>query len=258
MTNNKNSKSSEVGAPSNGMRVVILAGGSGTRLQPVTLEIPKPLLNVQKKPILSHLVAFFNRHGIADSIILIHKNHKEDYQWWKKRYHKELPKNLRIKIEPKPLGTFGGLKYLNKDLTESFILSNGDELKDFNLTDLIKSHKNNSQHPVATIALVKVKNPSDYGVPIRKGSRIEKFLEKPKNPCLPVGRHLSNFISSGLYVLEPEIFQYADWSRGFLMIEKDIFPKLADAGKLAGYKIKNGRWFDCGILERWEKAIKGW
>lgn len=239
MTNNK------------GMRVIILAGGSGTRLQPVTLEIPKPLLTVQKKPILNHLIELFNKHGIIEPTVLIHKNHKEDYQWWKKRYNKELPKNLKIKTEPKPLGTFGGLKYLRKDLKESFVLSNGDELKDFNLTDLIKFHKNNNQEPIATIALVKVKNPSDYGVPVMKRNRIEKFLEKPKNPP-------SNYISSGLYILEPEIFKYADWSRGFLMIEKDIFPKLAAAGKLAGYKIKNGRWFDCGTLERWEKAIKEW
>lgn len=251
MENNKNNQSSEIGDPSNGMKAIILAGGSGTRLQPVTLEIPKPLLTVQKKPILNHLIELFSKHGIVEPIVLIHKNHREDYKWWKKRYDKELPKNLQIKTEPRPLGTFGGLKYLRKDLKEPFVLSNGDELKDFNLTDLIKFHKNNSQHPIATIALVKVKNPSDYGVPVIKGSRIEKFLEKPNNPP-------SNYISSGLYILEPEIFKYADWSRGFLMIEKDIFPKLAVAGKLAGYKIKNGRWFDCGTLERWEKAIKEW
>jgi NDP-sugar pyrophosphorylase family protein len=105
---------------------------------------------------------------------------------------------------------------------------------------------------------VKVENPSDYGVPVMSGDKITEFLEKPKNLYPPVGGRHSNYISSGLYVLEPEVFKYADWNKGHLMIEKDIFPKLAAAGKLAGYKVENGRWFDCGTFARWEKAIKEW
>ncbi len=233
------------------MKAVILAGGLGTRLYPVTLETPKPLLTVNRKPILSHLVDFFQKHGILEPIVLVSKNHHEDYRWWQKRHKKNLPEKLKIRVEPEPLGTFGGLKYLRKELPTTFVMSNGDELKDFNLTELIESHKNNKNRPAATIALIKVNNPSEYGVAVMKGNHIEKFLEKPKNPP-------SNYISSGLYILEPEVFQYADWSKGFLMIEKDIFPKLAAAGKLAGYKVKNGRWFDCGTFSRWEKAIKEW
>lgn len=230
---------------------IILAGGAGTRLRPVTLEIPKPLITVKRKPIVNHLLDLFGKHGVSEPILLIHKSHKEDYRWWQKRYQKELPKKLKIKPEPKPLGTFGGLKLLKKQLNNTFVMSNGDELKHFDLGDLIKSHKANPAKPVATIALVKVPNPSDYGVPILEGNKIMEFLEKPANPQ-------SNYISSGIYVLEPEIFRYADWSKGFLMIEKDIFPKVAADDKLAGYKIKNGKWFDCGTFERWEKAIKEW
>ncbi len=233
------------------MKVVILAGGFGTRLRPVTLETPKPLLTVKRKPIINHLLELFERHGIDEPILLIHKDHQEDYQWWQKRYANELPKKLRIETEPEPLGTFGGLKHFTQELKETFILSNGDELKDFHLTNLIKAHRENKNKPVGTIALVEVSNPSDYGVPVLSSDKITEFLEKPKNSP-------SNFISSGLYVLEPAVFDYADWSRGFLMIEKDIFPKLAMAGKLAGYKVQNGRWFDCGTFERWEKAIKEW
>lgn len=232
-------------------KVVILAGGLGTRLRPVTLETPKPLLTVQRKPILNHLIELFKKHDIEESLILINKNHTEDYKWWKKRYQKELPQKVKIHVEPEPLGTFGGLKHIKKYLPTTFVLSNGDELKDFPLDKLIEFHKNHKEKPLATIALVKVDNPSDYGVPVMVGDKIREFLEKPKDPP-------SNFISSGLYVLEPEVFEHADWSKGFLMIEKDIFPKLAASGKLAGYKVANGRWYDCGTLERWEKAIREW
>ncbi len=233
------------------MRAVILAGGLGTRLRPVTLEMPKPLITVKRKPVLNHLLELFSRHGIESPIILIHKDHKDDFHWWQKRYADSLPAGLRIEIEPEPLGTFGGLKSLMGDLAEPFILSNGDELKDFHLTNLIKAHKNNPANPVSTIALVEVENPSDYGVPVMEGDKIVQFLEKPKDPP-------SRYISSGLYVVNPEVFSYADWDKKFLMIEKDIFPKLAAAGKLAGFKIENGRWYDCGTFERWEKAIKEW
>ncbi len=233
------------------MRAVILAGGSGTRLYPVTLETPKPLLTVNKKPILNHLLGFFAKHGVDESTILINKNHTEDFQWWQKRYEKELSGKLELVVESEPLGTFGGLKLISEKLNEPFILSNGDELKDFDLSALIAAHKANPAKPVATIALVKVEKPSDYGVPIMDGDKIKEFLEKPANPP-------SDFVSSGIYILESEVLKYADWSKGFLMIEKDIFPKLAAAGKLAGYKMENARWYDCGTLSRWEKAIREW
>lgn len=233
------------------MKAVILAGGLGTRLRPVTLETPKPLITVKRKPVLNHLLELFSRHGIEESIILIHKDHQDDFYWWQKRYADTLPKGLSIEVEPEPMGTFGGLRAISSELTSPFILSNGDELKDFHLTNLVKAHKENSIKPVATIALVEVENPSDYGVPILDGNKIIQFLEKPKNPP-------SKFISSGLYVVDPSVFSYADWDKKFLMIEKDIFPKLAEAGKLAGYKVENGRWYDCGTFERWEKAIKEW
>lgn len=233
------------------MKGVILAGGKGTRLHPVTLEMPKPLLTIKRKPILNHLLDFFSRYGVSESIILISKDHTEDYQWWKKRYESELPGKIELVVEPEPLGTFGGLKLISEKLTEPFILSNGDELKDFDLSALIKAHKENPAKPAATIALVKVDNAQNFGVPVMNGNSITQFLEKPKDIQ-------SSFVSSGIYILEPEVLKYADFSRGFLMIEKDIFPKLAKDGRLAGHRVENYRWFPCDTLEKWEKAIKEW
>ncbi|MEK7110425.1 MAG: sugar phosphate nucleotidyltransferase, partial [Patescibacteria group bacterium] len=99
--------------------------------------------------------------------------------------------------------------------------------------------------------LVEVPHPSEYGVPVMDGHNIKQFLEKPTEPP-------SNFISSGLYMLEPEVFKHADFSQPIVMIEHDIFPKLAAEGKLYGFKPPNARWYDCGTLERWERAIKEW
>lgn len=233
------------------MKAVILAGGLGTRLRPVTYEIPKPLLPVKKKPIINHLIDLFRRHGVDKIAVLASQGHKEDFLKWSETWTKDWPRGyVSIFFEDKPRGTFGGLELVRDWLgDEDFVLSNGDELKDFDLTELISFHRANK--PVGTIALVKVNNPGEYGVPVLSGYRIKEFLEKPENPP-------SNFISSGLYVLSPAVFNYADFSKENLMIEKDIFPLLAAEGKLAGLKMENGRWYDCGNLERWEKAIKEW
>ena len=233
------------------MKAIILAGGLGTRLRPVTYEIPKPLLTVKKKPILNHLINLFIRHGIHEIGIVVARPHEADFLRWQKTWKGEMPdEKISIFFEEKPSGTFGWLKHLRGWLgKEKFILSNGDELKDFDLGELKTFHEKHK--PVATIALVKVPNPEEYGVPVLNGHHVKEFLEKPKNPP-------TEFISSGLYILEPSVFDYADLTKDFLMIEKDVFPKMAAERKLLGFKVENGRWFDCGNLERWEKAIREW
>ena len=233
------------------MKALILAGGQGTRLRPVTYETPKPLITVKKKPIINHLMELFAKYGVKDIGILISKKHTEDFERWRKLWERDFPKGeVRIFLEETPRGTFGGLEYAREWIgNDRFILSNGDELKDFDLAELFAFHK--KQKPIGSIALVEVPNPHEYGVPILEGNRIKEFLEKP-NPAP------SKFISSGLYILEPEILDYADFSKEMIMIEKDIFPKVAREGKLLGMEMKKSRWYDCGNLARWEKAIREW
>ena len=227
-------------------KAVILAGGKGTRLYPVTKEIPKPLLLVKRKPILNYLIELFYSFGIKDIAILINKDFREDFNWWKTRYF--LKDKIKIVEEKKPLGTFGGL-WLLKDWisNNSFFLTNGDELKKINLSKMIDFHQK-FQKP-ATIALVKVPNPKDYGVVICKKGIVQEFLEKPKDSP-------TKYINSGLYLLSPEIFHYHPGPK-FLMIEKDLFPKLAKEKKLAGFKFR-GKWLDCGTWEKYEEALKKW
>ncbi len=239
-------------------KAIILAGGKGTRLYPITYEIPKPLLPVRKKPIINYLVDLFLKEKIEDIAVLISKDFREEFSWWKKRYY---PKNkIKFVEEKKPLGTFGGLCYLKKWISNKpFFLTNGDELKEVNLFEMNKFHQ--EMKLPATIALVKVPDPQHYGVVISKNGKIKEFLEKPspaqilkkfgagKNPSL-------NYINSGFYLFSPEVL---DRHPGpiFKMVETDLFPKLAKEKKLAGFKF-NGKWADCGTFERYSAALKNW
>jgi len=231
-------------------KAVILAGGKGTRLYPITKEIPKPLLPVKRRPILNYLVDLFYSYGIKEIAILINKDFREDFNWWKKRYYGSTssPRRPKIKIveEKKPLGTFGGLWLLKNWLKNSeFFLTNGDEIKEINLEKMVNFHQ--KIRAIATVALTKVPNPKDYGMAIFKNGLILKFLEKPKQPP-------SKYVSAGLYLFSPEIFDYHP-GPVFLMIEKDILPKLVKERKLAGFKFK-GKWLDCGNWQRYEEALK--
>lgn len=228
-------------------KAIILAGGRGTRLHPITYEIPKPLLSVNRKPIINYLIELFRREGIRDIFISIPKNFKEEFAWWKKRYYPQ--ENFNFFEEEEPLGTFGGLWYWKDRLSSGpFFMTNGDELKEINLKEMFDFFQKKEESP-ATIALVEVPNPQDYGVAVCKDGIIQEFLEKPKNPP-------SNYISSGLYLLSPEIFKYHPGLK-FSMIETDLFPKLAKEKRLSGFQFK-GKWTDCGTWKRYEEALKFW
>lgn len=233
-------------------KAVILAGGKGTRLYPITYEIPKPLLPVKKKPIINYLVDLFSEQGIREIAVVINKNFKEEFDWWQKRYYGSTNSSKAPKInfleEKEPLGTFGGLWYLKDWISDTpFFFTNGDELKKIDLVKMAQFHQ---KYPVlGTIALVKVPNPQDYGVVVSKNGLVENFLEKPKNPP-------SKYINSGLYLFSPEIFKHHPGPK-FTMVETDIFPKLAKEHRLAGFKFK-GAWMDTGTFSRYENALKHW
>ncbi len=233
-------------------KAVILAGGAGTRLYPITKEIPKPLLLIKRKPIINYLVDLFFSQGIKDITILINKDFRADFDWWKKRYYGSTssPQVPKIKIieEEKPLGTLGGLWHLKRWISNThFFFTNGDELKKIDLVEMNKFHK--KMDVPATIALVKVPDPHHYGVVICKRGLVQEFLEKPQRPP-------SKYINSGIYLFSPEIFKYHPGSK-FSMVETDLFPQLAEEQKLAGFKF-DGRWMDCGTWDRYSTAIEKW
>lgn len=229
------------------MKAIILAGGQGTRLYPVTLETPKPLLTVRKKPIINYLIEHLLEEGVTDIGVTIRADHRDDFMWWYKRWW-EGRKSLQFFEEHKPLGTFGALFSAREWVgNEPFLVTNGDELKRPPFGEFMRLHE--SESPIAVVGLVRTADPRLYGVALMDGNKITAFVEKPENPP-------SNFISSGSYLFTPEIFAHGTENE-FLMLERDLFPKLAEAGALHGIPYE-GPHFDCGTLERWEKAIKEW
>ncbi|UZE93257.1 MAG: nucleotidyltransferase family protein [Candidatus Nealsonbacteria bacterium] len=230
------------------MKGFILAGGEGTRLYPLTLEIPKPLLPVGKIPVITYLVDLYLKYGIDDIKINVQKKHLEDFYKWKATYFPR--EKIEFIVELKPSGTFTPIakKLSPKWFSRAIVVSNGDELKELNLKKMISFHK--KKKALVTIGLVKVKNPEAYGSVRMKGEKIIEFGEKSKKP-------LSFYINSGLYIMNPKIKKYFPKKAKFAMLETDLFPRLAKEKKLFGYKWK-GKWMDVGTWKRWEEAIRNW
>jgi len=227
-------------------KAVLLVGGKGTRLKPLTDKTPKALLEVQKKAVTEHIFDLLKKHGIRDIILCV--GHLKD----KIKEHFGDGSQFGINIiyieENEPLGTAGPLKLAKKFLNDSFIVSNGDELKNINIPRMFRLHKR--KDALATLALTTVEDPSHYGVARLDGSRIVEFIEKPKKEEAP-----SNLINAGFYILEPEVIDMIP--DGFSMLEKDVFPKLAKLGRLRGFPFA-GQWFDIGTIERYKLAEKQW
>ncbi len=233
---------------------IILAGGSGTRLRPVTLEIPKPLIPVQGLPITTWQVRWLVRYGVTQVTVIIAPKWRAQFDRWVQETEAHLPVKMYLHEEPEPMGTLGAIVHqLHDHLEGPVIVTNGDELKGLDLRPLVEAHERlkqkNDAHG-ATVGLIRVFNPSDYGVAELAGEHIIKFHEKPSHPP-------TNFINSGLYVLEPSALVNFPRDRPFLMFEKDLFPRLAEERRLGGCGLE-GPWYDCGTLERWGKAIHEW
>ncbi len=227
-------------------KAVILVGGKGTRLHPLTLKTPKCMIDINGKTVCEHLFELLKKYGVREIILSV--GHLREAA---KAYFGD-GSNFGVKItyveEHEPLGTAGPLKLAKKYLHDSFIVTNGDELKNINIPRMFRLHKR--KNALATIALTTVTDPSQYGVARLSGSRILEFVEKPK-----LGSEPSNLINSGFYILEPEVIDMIP--DGFAMLEKDVFPKLAAMEKLRGYPFA-GQWFDMGTHERLAHAKKKW
>ncbi|MEK6983527.1 MAG: sugar phosphate nucleotidyltransferase [Nanoarchaeota archaeon] len=225
-------------------KAVLLVGGRGTRLRPLTDNTPKALLAVQGKTIIEHLFDLLKKYGIREAILCT--------GYLKDKIREYFGDGAKIGVsivyaeEDEPLGTAGPLKLAKKYLKESFIVSNGDELKDINIPRMFRLHKR--KNALATIALTTVDDPSHYGVARLDGSRILEFVEKPANAQ-------SNLINAGFYIIEPEVIDMIP--DGFAMLEKDVFPQLAKLGRLRGFPFA-GQWFDIGNIDRYKIAEKKW
>jgi mannose-1-phosphate guanylyltransferase/phosphomannomutase len=228
------------------VKAVVMAGGEGTRLRPITASMPKPLLPIVNKPIMEHVLRLLHRHGFTETVVTVQflaslvRNYFGDGE--------ELGMQLHYATEETPLGTAGSVKNAEQLLRDdTFLVISGDALTDFDLTSLVKFH--HDKGALVTVCLTRVPDPLEFGITIIDDEhRVQRFLEKPT-----WGQVFSDTVNTGIYVMEPEVFEHVaagesvDWSG-------DVFPRLVDAGKpIYGY-VAEGYWEDVGTHESYLRA----
>ncbi|MBD3209396.1 NDP-sugar synthase [Candidatus Woesearchaeota archaeon] len=229
------------------MQAVVLAGGLGTRLRPVTNTLPKALVPIQGKPLTDHVLDLLQKAGVTEVYLAVGhlKEHIKNY------YAGGAKPGLRIKYieEDKPLGTGGWMHLVHDQLKDDFIVMNGDNLFAVDFKEMLALHQ--EQGALATIALTPVKDVSSFGIADLRDHRIHSFIEKPSKEEAP-----SNLASSGYYVFNEKIFDYRMQEEKF-MLEYDLFPALAAKNKVCGFP-STAQWFDTGTFERLEQVEKEW
>src|SRR5512136_2143450 len=182
------------------MKAVIMAGGFGTRIQPLTSSLPKPMIPLLNRPIMLHIVELLKSYGITDLVMLLYHQPFSIKNFF--RDGSEFGVKISYVTPLADMGTAGAVKAAEKFLDERFIIISGDLLTDFNLEKIIRFHE--EKKAVATITLTSVKDPLQFGVVITdKEKRITQFLEKPG-----WGEVISDTINTGIYVFEPDVFRF--------------------------------------------------
>ena len=227
------------------MKAVLMAGGVGSRLRPLTIERPKPMVPIVNKPVMAHILDLLKRYDITDVIVTVQymANLIQDFFG----DGSSLGMNIQYCVEETPLGTAGSVKSAQSLLDDTFLVISGDAMTNFNLTNLIQYHK--KAGPLATLALYTLSNPVEYGViNINSNGRITRFQEKPGR-----GSVMSDHVNTGIYVLEPEILDYFDVNIPF-DFAKDLFPAVHKLGDpLNGY-VADGYWCDIGNIPEYMRA----
>jgi NDP-sugar pyrophosphorylase family protein len=225
------------------MKAILLAGGKGTRLRPLTVHTPKPIVPILNRPFLYYQIDLLRQVPEIDEVIL-----SLNYQ---PRRIEEifgegdgLGLRLRYVVEPQPLGTGGAVRYAGDSLTESVVVFNGDVLTQVDLSAVLRLHR--ERKAKATIVLTPVENPRAYGLVETDGNgNVLRFLEKPGDDEITC-----NTINAGIYILEPDTFERipkdTNWS-----IERSFFPSLIERGETFVAYVYDGYWIDIGTPEKY-------
>ena len=227
------------------MRAVVMAGGFGTRLRPLSCNLPKPMVPMANRPMLEHILQLLKKHNITEITMMLYyqpeviSNYFGNGQNWGVKIEYEKPDS--------DLGTAGCVGFLRDKLNETFLVISGDVLTDFDLSRAIKFHQEKSA--LATIVMTRVKNPLAYGIIITNASgKIERFLEKPS-----WGEVFTDTINTGIYILDNRVLELIPPDRSY-DFSKNLYPDILkkDLG-LYGY-IAEGYWKDVGNLEEYRLA----
>lgn len=226
---------------------IILAGGEGIKLRPLTYELPKSLIPIGGKPLVEYTVEMLKKAEIRNIVFAIgHLGEKI------REYFGDGSK-FGVKIsyseESKKLGTAGSLRNAAMGINGTFLAVHGDVLTEINISDLLQFHK--EQETTATMALTTTDERESHGNVRVRGTKILEFIEKPTK-----GKEFSYHVNAGIYVFEPSILSYIPAS-GKSYLEENIFPKLAERQELSGFAF-DAPWYDITTNESYEKALKNW
>ncbi|MBM62108.1 MAG: nucleotidyltransferase [Acidobacteria bacterium] len=228
------------------MKAVILAGGFGTRLRPLTLDCPKPIVPIFERPFLYYQVDLLRKITEIDEVILS-LNYRPERIEDLIGNGKDIGIPIRYMVEPEPLGTGGAIKFASKDIEDSLVVLNGDVLTLIDLPAVIRRHREN--RACATIVLTPVNNPSAYGlVETDTNGQVLRFLEKPSPDQITC-----DTINAGVYILEPHTFDRIPDGRPS-SIERDYFPSLITRKETFIGHIDRGYWLDIGSPESYMQA----
>lgn len=228
------------------MKAVIMAGGEGTRLRPLTSRTPKPMMPVANKPMMEHIVALLRRHGFTEIVVTLAFMPDAIRNWFGDG--SDYGVRFEYAIEEHPLGTAGSVRNAAHLLgDEQILVISGDVLTDIDLGQLVKNH--GSSGAVATIGLTEVANPLEFGIVITDESgSIERFLEKPS-----WGQVFSDTINTGIFVLEPEVLDGIEPGQS-VDFSSDVFPALLASGAPLHGSVAEGYWEDVGTLDAYLRA----
>jgi len=222
-----------------------MAGGEGTRLRPLTSNIPKPMMPVANKPMMEHIVRLLRQHGFTEIVVTLAFLPQAIRTYFGDG--SEFGVRMRYATEETPLGTAGSVRNAMDELDERFLVISGDVLTDIDLTALVEYHEHTKA--MATIGLRRVEDPVEFGIVItREDGTVERFLEKPT-----WGQVFSDTINTGIYVLEPGVFDFIADGKP-VDFSSDVFPALLDAGHPVYGKVLEGYWEDVGTLDAYSRA----
>jgi mannose-1-phosphate guanylyltransferase / phosphomannomutase len=227
------------------MKAVVMAGGQGTRLRPLTSNQPKPMVPIVGKPCMEHIVELLRMHGFEDIVVTLAFMPQAIRSYFGAGESQGV--SIRYSVEESPAGTAGSVKLAEDALDEPFLVISGDALCDIDLGELVRFHE--EKEAFVTIALKSVDNPLEFGIVVTDSDgRIERFLEKPS-----WGQVFTDTINTGIYVLDPEVLRHVPTDRPF-DFSKELFPLLLEMGKPLYGHVAHGYWQDIGNLDQFRQA----
>jgi mannose-1-phosphate guanylyltransferase/phosphomannomutase len=227
------------------VKAVVMAGGEGTRLRPLTSNQAKPMVPIAGKPCMEHILDLLRKHGFDDVIVTVAflpqaiRGYFGDGD--------ALGIEMSYSVEESPLGTAGSVRLAADQLDEPFIVISGDALCDVDLAQLVETHF--EKKAAVTIGLVSVENPLEFGIVVTdEDGRVERFLEKPS-----WGQVFSDTINTGIYVLDPEVLRHVPTDQPY-DFAKELFPLLLEMGRPLYGCVLEGYWQDIGNLDQFRQA----